>query len=156
MALIAGISKKRILRGKDDKGERCIIVFCKDLEYAEKRAKMNEAMREVIMQIPELRQMMSNIFMTSALLGAANPDSFSKLNDMAVLRFDDFFLTENLSLKTEEEELANDRRMTKAYQQYMAKKFGRFYYSMKSGYFKKLHKEVREEEQEEQNKTEEF
>ena len=154
-----GVLKKRILRGKYDNGERNIIVFCKDLEYAEKRAKMDDAMREIIMQSPELRHMMSNILMTSALLGAANPDGFSKwseMSSMAILKFDDFFLTENLSTKSEEEQLENDRRMTRAYQKYMTQKFGRFYNSMKSGYFKKLHKEIREEEQKQEEQDQQL
>ena len=149
-----GNFKKRILKTKDEEG-RHIIVFCKDLEYAKNRSKINDAMKEVISQSPKLRNLMTNIFMTMAMFGAVNSDGFSKYNDIAILRFDDFFLTETLSLKSEEDQLENDRRLTKTYQQYMSQKFGRFYNSMKSAYYKKLHQEARKEEQSEQRNDEE-
>ncbi|MBO7508483.1 MAG: hypothetical protein J6T39_02430, partial [Clostridia bacterium] len=70
-----------------------------------------------MMQIPALKKMMSNVIMISAMLGSLNPESnFSQYNDMLILKFEDYFLTESLSLKTEDEQIDFDRKLTNNYQ----------------------------------------
>lgn len=136
--------KLRILRGKDENGNRYITVFAKDNNPDETKEMRDVVMKEM-MKLPSFRGFMANIFMSSVILQSMNP-GFSQFDNTVILRFEDYFLTEGLSLKTEEQKLEFDRKLTKNYQNYMTKKFGRFYNSMKSAYYKKLHKEIREEE----------
>ena len=144
-----GNLKKRITRFKDENGNRSIVVFCKNNNYDETKQAKDAIMKEM-MQIPALKKMMSNVIMISAMLGSLNPESnFSQYNDMLILKFEDYFLTESLSLKTEDEQIDFDRKLTNNYQNYMSKKFGRFYNSMKSAHYKKLHKQFRDEQQQE-------
>lgn len=148
--------KPRISRYKDkETGENHIHVFCKDLISMEARKVAMEGLRE----IGVFRDMLNQIGMISAMLGAMGGSdySFGQMNDIVMLDITDFFVFEELSLKEEQEQIDNNRRMIKIYQNYMSKKFGRFYNGMKSAEYKRVHKEVREEEAQKQEveKTEE-
>ncbi|MCR5553583.1 MAG: hypothetical protein K6F08_02450, partial [bacterium] len=83
-----------------------------------------------------------------ALLGG----DFYGQNNTVVLDFDDFFLQEAFSFKSQEDEIKYDKQLTKVYQQYMSEKFGRHYNDMKRAHYQKLYKEIRNEENEQQEK----
>ena len=139
--------KLRILRGKDENGDRVITVFCKDNNPNEEKDLQDSIMREM-MQHPTFRGFMSKILTVTALVSSMNPESsFSQYDNTLILRFEDYFLTESLSLKSEDKQIEFGRKLTKHYQEYMSKKFGRFYNSMKGAYYKKLYKEDREKTQ---------
>lgn len=142
--------KLRILRGKDENGDRVITVFCKDNNPNEEKDLQDSIMREM-MQHPTFRGFMSKILTVTALVSLMNPESsISQYDNTLILRFEDYFLTESLSLKSEDKQIEFGRKLTKHYQDYMSKKFGRFYNGMKSAEYKRVHKEVREEEAQKQ------
>ena len=132
-------TKKRILRHKDEDGYH-ITVFCKDLKQIEANAEMSK----FLMGLPRFRNIATSMMLSMAMLSGAT--SFFEANNMVILKFDDFFLQETLSLKSEDEQLENDRHMTKVYQKYMSQKFGSHYTDMKRAYYKKLYQQYREEE----------
>ena len=136
--------KKRIYRNKDKDGNH-IHVFCKDLISIEAK----RAVEKELLQVDAFRDMMKQIGVISAMLGMMNGGSdysFGQMNDIIILDISDFFVFEQLSLKDDKAQIENNRRMIKIYQDYMSKKFGRFYNGMKSAEYKRVHKEVREEE----------
>lgn len=136
-------NKKRISRHNDEDGYH-IIVFCKDLKQIE----ANVEKSKFLMGLPEFRNIATSMMMSMAMLAGASEGqtSFFEANNVVVLKFDDFFLQETLSLKSEDEQLENDRHMTKVYQKYMSQKFGSHYTDMKRAHYKKLYQQYREEE----------
>ena len=149
-------SKNKVISRYKDKetGENHIHVFCKDLISIEARKVAMDGLRK----IGAFRDMMNRIGLFTAMLGVMSGDSdnsFSKLNDMIILDISDYFIFEHLSLKDDQAQIENNRRMIKIYQDYMTKKFGRFYNGMKSAEYKRFHKQIREEESKEaENQTE--
>ena len=69
---------------------------------------------------------------------------------LMMLEINDFYISEFLSLKPEEEQIKFGRALTKGYQHYMTKKFGRFYNSMKSAAIKKAIAEDKANEEKEE------
>lgn len=133
--------KLRIIRG-----DGAITVFCKDNNPNEEKDMRDSIMREM-MQHPTFRGFMSRILTVNALVSSMNPESsFSQYDNTLILRFEDYCLIESMSLKSEEKQIEFDRKLTKHYQEYMSKKFGRFYNGMKAAALKKSYKEAREEE----------
>ena len=67
-----------------------------------------------------------------------------------IFEIDDYTMVEfSLSLFGEEQCIEYNKKLTKNYQQYMQKKFGEFYKSRKSAYIKRLNREAKK--QQEQN-----
>ena len=133
-------NKKRIMRFRDEDGPY-IIVFCKDSQREEENADMAYSM----MRGPKIMQFAATMMATSSIGG----HSFFEDSSIVILRFDDFFLQEGLSLKTEQEEIEYNNYLTKVYQGYMSQKFGSHYIDMKRAHYQKLYKELREEENKE-------
>ena len=151
--------KKRILKGKDEEGYH-ITVFCKDLKYYDKDDEYSKITRDIsnrFMGIPEFRKLTTAALLAATVLAGASHSgtSFFEANKMVVLKFDDYFLQEQLSMKNEDELNKYDRHLTKEYQKYMSQKFGRHYTDMKRAYYKQLYKEAREEESKQNTETKE-
>ena len=144
-----GSNKLKITRAKDENGHRYITVFCKYRTVDETQDIKDDLLKEMA-KTPAFGGMMSNIMMTSAVVGTLNQGfDFSNFDDVVMLRIDDFYIVEELSLKPEKEQNEFDKKLTRNYQDYMTKKFGRFYNSMKGAYIKKMRKQVQEEQESE-------
>lgn len=90
------------------------------------------------------------LFPGLAMMSALFSDSMSYYDgSMMILEINDFYISEFLSLKPEEEQIKFGRTLTKGYQKYMTQKFGRFYNSMKSAAIKKAIAEERQRSGEE-------
>lgn len=135
--------KKGILRGKDENGYH-LTVYCRDLNKSEENALINS----FLMGMPGFRRLATSMMAMAATLAGASEDATSiwEANTIVLLRFDDFFLQETFSLKNEDKQIEIGKRLTKEYQNYMTKKFGRHYTDMKRAYYKQLYKQHREEE----------
>ena len=133
-------NKKRIMRFRDEDGPY-IIAFCKDLQLEGDYSQMQSMMRA-----PKISQIASTMIATSIALGEMGEHSFFEDSSVVVLRFDDFFLQESFSFRSEQEEIEYDQYLTKVYQEYMSQKFGRHYTDMKRAHYQKIYKELREEE----------
>lgn len=135
-------NKKRISRYKNE--EHHIIVFCKDLISMENKKQKYSFLNKS----DAGRNLIKNIGMVSLMLGVMDADNnYDKMNDAIILDITDFLVMESLSLKNEDEQIENARRMTKIFNNYMSKKFGRFYNGMKAAEIKKIYKEAREEKE---------
>ena len=101
----------------------------------------------------KLKNAIKDILFKSSIVFASMPlmNSFSSYFDDSrlILEINDFYICELLSLKLEEEQVKFDRVLTKGYQSYMTKKFGRFYNCMKSAAIKKAIAEEKENHEEE-------
>ena len=140
-------TKKRILRHKDENGYH-IRVFCTDIKQVE----ADKEIQKTLQGFPSCKKLAGQIFMINAMFASlGNTNSFAEIKNMVMLEFDDFFLTECLSMKNEEELFKFNSKLTSVYQNYMTEKFGRHYTDMKKAHYKKLHKQIREEEEEEEN-----
>ena len=69
-----------------------------------------------------------------------------EMDNISLLEFSDFMLTEFLVTINEEETIKNTKQLTANYQKYMVEKFGKFYLNMKKAYIRKLNKEIEKEE----------
>ena len=100
------------------------------------------------MQSPAFRQLATSYLLIGSMFASTTDTahSFFEANNMVMLKLDDFFLQECLSMKGQDESLEYDRHLTKVYQSYMTKKFGRHYTDMKRAHYKKLYQQYREEE----------
>jgi predicted DNA-binding antitoxin AbrB/MazE fold protein len=116
------------------------------------RCRFNEETYEKIgKNTPKVNAFPASIALFSAL-ASTGFGAFNLYSDnLFILKFEDYFCYEILSIKSEEDEIKFGRALTKNYQEYMTKKFGDFYSSKKSAYIKKLNKQAKEEEQENKN-----
>lgn len=139
--------KKRISRFTDKDGYKHISVFCKDLISMEAEGEMYKALSKNKSFGNMMRKVGAVYSMLGAIAGGSDysyPYSYS--SNFIWLDITDFLVLENMSLKKEEDNVENARRMTKIYQDYMSKKFGRFYNGMRNADIKRTYKEAREEE----------
>ena len=139
-----GKDKLRIIRSKTDEGYS-IIVFCKDLIMMKEKSMIND----ILCSSKELGKIYAlNTMLSAIALGMGMNNDFVEASNTIILNIDDYFIMESMSLKDEDAERENDRRMSKIYQGYMSKKFGKFYNNMKRAHYKTLHKELRKEDSE--------
>ena len=136
---------KSISKFKEEDGKTSVVVRCRFIENLNNSFKNDD---DKINLSSKLKTDVALIAMFSTLFGAS---SFSKYDSMMMLKLEDFFCYEILSIKSEEDEINFGRMLTKNYQEYMTKKFGDFYNCKKLAYIKKLNKEAKEQEQEQEN-----
>ena len=140
---------KPIIRMKDEDGKTIITVRC---QFNEKMKEAMEYDKKDKINIPQsLKNILLLSAMVSTLLGAS---SWSKYDDMMMLRFEDFLLYEVLSLKDEKTQIEFGRMLTNKYQHYMKEKFGKFYMYKEAAYIKKLRKEVKGQKENEEKTLE--
>ena len=141
-------NKKKIIKYKDEKtGEYNIIVFCKPNK--EESEKIGKAFSEIAKT-----KIGKNLILTTRILGIAGGMLHYDYMGNTILRFEDFFAYETLSIRYGEELDEFNSQTTKIYQNYMKEKFGKFYTSMKSAAYKKLYAEIRQEEAEQEKQEE--
>lgn len=138
-----------ISRHTDEDGKSSIIAFCIDKNQIEQE---NEVAGYLYKESPAFRQFANNLMSLNLAFGGMGGlvNDYMPSHNM-MLRFDDFTLTECFSVKSEQEELDFDLKMTNVYQNYMAEKFGRFYYNMKAGYIRSLKMEEAKKSKNENN-----
>ena len=133
-----------IVRGTDKDGRHRIFVFCVDKNQQKHDEELSKFLYENSAEFRKLKNQISMILAYAQGINS-NFDTYAR-RDKIVLEFDDFMITESLSLKNEQEQFEFDKMLTNGYQKYMANKFGRFYYNMKAGYMKSLNREIKVEE----------
>ena len=128
--------KKRINKYKDEDGYK-IYVYCKNVKQMKEDLEITKALASTEIGKKFVPLIVGGMFGEYGI------------NGPTLLAFEDFTLYELLSLRLDEEETVKfNRYLTKVYQNYMKQKFGRYYIDMKRAYCKKLYKEIREENKE--------
>ena len=138
-----GNKQGSIIRGESE-GEYHIIAFCNDRKQQEAESEIAKYMYE---KSPAFRNFINNInAINMSLAGFGGMNNPYMANGKVILNFEDFTLTESLSLKSEEDEIEYDRMMTEVYQIYMAEKFGKEYNKKKDEYIKSFQEAQKEDE----------
>lgn len=142
--------KKRISKYKDSETNNyCILAFCKHKEV--ENDETDSALKGISLS-NNMKKLLVTMAATSFAFGGG---AYSDCFDNVILRFEDFFLYEVLSLKFGDELEEFNRNAIKVYQNYMKEKFGTHYVHMKRAKYKKLYEEIRKDkENEQQNENE--
>ena len=136
----------RKLKEKDT-GVYHIIVKCKLNEDLLNES--NKEMSDFVLPQKLKSEIGKILFPKLAIVLALFSDSMRYFDgSMMMLEINDFYISEFLSLKPEDEQIKFGRALTKGYQKYMAGKFGRFYNSMKSAAIKKAIAEEKQKQTE--------
>ena len=121
---------KPLTRGLDENGEYRIIAKCEHIKNDDHTGDFSSYMAGAILR---------NLGYFGAVFGGANNYSAYSSNEVIVIK--DFYMTEFLSSKSDEEVQKYAKSMTEEYQKYMTEKFGDMYTQKAKKYFAKLRRQ---------------